>query len=111
MQNTFLTISKADSWYRKSLQHPLVHVEEATHLGATFDKRMSWKSHLANAGTKARKKLAVLCKLTVLCKFLWRARENILKYVYLDIMRIVLESDDKCKKQSTEARESPESDS
>ena len=105
MHNTFLTISKADSWYHKNLQHPLVHVEEATHLGTTFDKRMSWKPHLANAGTKARKKLAVLCK------FLWRARENILKYVYLDTIRPVLELDDKCKKQSTEARESPESDS
>ena len=85
-----------------------MHVEEATHLGATLYKGISWKPHLAYAETKARNKLAVLCKLVVLCKFLWRARENILKYVFLDTIRPVLESDGKCKKQTAEARQSPE---
>ena len=48
---------KADNRYCKNLQHSLVYVEDATYLGATFDKRMSWEQHLANVETKARKKL------------------------------------------------------
>ena len=45
---------------------------------------MASKSHVGNAETKARKKLAILRKLAVTN---WGAHEKILKYVYLGTIR------------------------
>ncbi|KAK7101783.1 hypothetical protein V1264_020112 [Littorina saxatilis] len=42
---------------------PLREDEEATYLGVTFDRRQTWKPHIAQAETKARRKLAILRKL------------------------------------------------
>jgi ribonuclease HI len=67
---------------------PLTEVEEATYLGVTFDKRLTWKPHIAHAETKARKKLAILRKLAGTN---WGANEEILKTVYLGTIRPHLE--------------------
>jgi hypothetical protein len=53
-----------------------------------FDKRLTWKAHLPNAETKARKKLAILRKLAGTN---WGAHEKILKTVYLGTVRPILE--------------------
>ena len=42
---------------------PLKEDEEATYLGITFDKRQTWKQHIAKAEAKVRRRLAILCKL------------------------------------------------
>ena len=53
--------------------------EEATYLGITFDKRQTWKQHIVKAEAKARRRLAILCKLAGTT---WGASEKMLKTVY-----------------------------
>jgi len=67
---------------------PLTEVEEATYLGVTFTKRLTWTPHITHAETKARKKLAILRKLT--CTN-WGANDEILKTVYQGTIRPHLE--------------------
>jgi len=67
---------------------PLKEDGEATYLGVTFDKRMTWKPHIAQAESKARRKLAILRKLAGTA---WGANENILKTVYQGTVRPHLE--------------------
>ena len=66
----------------------LAQVEEATYLGVTFDRRLTWKAHLAQAETKARKKLAILRKLAGTS---WGDHEKIFRTEYLGAIRPVLE--------------------
>ena len=59
-------------------------------LGSDFDKRMTWKSHLTNAETKAMQNLAILRNIAgTNCQ--WGAHEKILKSVYQSTIRPVLE--------------------
>ena len=43
--------------------HTLKEEDEATYLGVTFDKRLTWKPHTLRTEGKARKKLAIMRKL------------------------------------------------
>ena len=52
--------------------------------GVTFDRRHTWKPHICNAKTKARRKLALLRKLA---DTQWGAAEVILKNVYIGTIR------------------------
>ena len=67
---------------------PLKEDEEATYLGVTFDKRATWKPHVARAETKARRKLAIIRKLAGTT---WGANERVLKTVYQGSVRPHLE--------------------
>ena len=58
---------------------PLREDEEATYIGVTFDKRQTWKQHIAKVEAKARRRLAILRKLACTT---WGASEKILKTVY-----------------------------
>ena len=75
--------------YREILYYPFLPVISANgwNIGVTFDKRLTWKAHLPNAETKARKKLAILRKLAGTN---WGAHEKILKTVYLGTVRPIL---------------------
>ena len=67
---------------------PLREDDEATYLGVTFDRRQTWKTHIARAEAKARRKLAILRKLAGTT---WGASEKILKTVYQGTVRPHLE--------------------
>ena len=67
---------------------PLKEEEEATYLGITFDKRQTWKQHIAKAEAKARRRLAILLKLAGTT---WGSSEKILKTVYRGKVRPQLE--------------------
>ena len=67
---------------------PLRSDEEATYLGVTFDKKLTWKPHIQQAEAKARRKLAILRKLAGTD---WGAKTNILKQVYQGAVRPHLE--------------------
>ena len=67
---------------------PLKEDEEATYLGITFDKRQTWKQHIAKAEAKARRRLAILRKLAGTT---WGASEKIPKTVYQGTVRPHLE--------------------
>ena len=67
---------------------PLKEDEEATYLGVTFDKRQTWKQHIAKAEGKARRKMAILRKLAGTT---WGASEKVLKTVYQGTVRPHLE--------------------
>ena len=62
----------------------LQHIDSATYLGVTFDRRQTWKPHICNAETKARRKLALLRKLA---GTKWGAAEPVLKNVYIGTIR------------------------
>ena len=62
--------------------------EGATYLGITFDKRQTWKQHIAKVEAKARRRLAILRKLAGTT---WGASEKILKTVYQGTVRPHLE--------------------
>ncbi|XP_053376916.1 uncharacterized protein LOC128547772 [Mercenaria mercenaria] len=83
-----LSPTQTDAGYIRICDTPLAEVEEATYLGVTFDRRLTWKAHLTNAESKARKKLPILRKLAGTN---WGAHENILKTVYLVTIRLILE--------------------
>ena len=62
--------------------------EEATYLGITFDKRHTWKQHIAKAQAKARRRLGILRKLAgATCG----SSVKILKTVYQGTIRPHLE--------------------
>ena len=59
--------------------HTLKEEDQATYLGVTFNKRLTWKPHTLRIEVKARKKLATMRKLAGTT---WGAKEQILKTVY-----------------------------
>ena len=67
---------------------PLRNDSEPTYLGVTFDQRLTWKPQLAKAEGKARRKLAILRKLSGTT---WGANHKILKTVYQGSVRPHLE--------------------
>ena len=68
--------------------HTLKEEDQATYLGVTFDKRLTWKTHILRTEGQARKKLAMMRKLAGTT---WGANEQILKTVYEGSVRPVLE--------------------
>ena len=56
----------------------LKNEEEVTYLGVSFDKKQTWLPHIQKAEAKARKKLAILPKLSGTS---WGANHQILKHV------------------------------
>ena len=62
----------------------LQHTDSATHLGITFPKRHTWKTHISRAEAKARRKLALLRKLA---GTQWDAPETVLRNVYIGTIR------------------------
>ena len=68
--------------------HTLKEEDEATYLGVTFDKRLTWKTHTLHTEGKAREKLTNMRKLAGTT---WGANEQILKTVYEGSVRPVLE--------------------
>ena len=42
----------------------LQHTDSTTYLGVTFDKRQTWRYHINGAQAKAKRKLALLRKLS-----------------------------------------------
>ena len=67
---------------------PLKYEDKQTYLGVTFDRRMTWKQHIQNAETKARRKLNIMRKLAGTH---WGANEKILKTIYQGSVRPHLE--------------------
>ena len=66
----------------------LQHTDCATYLGIIFDKRQIWKTQISRAEAKARRKLALLRKLT---ETQWDAAETVLRNVYIGTVRPHLE--------------------
>ena len=62
--------------------------DQPTYLGITFDKRQTWKPHILAAETKAKRKLALMRKLT---GSTWGANEKTLRTVYEGSVRHQLE--------------------
>ena len=62
--------------------------KQPTYLGVTFDDRLTWKQHINKAATKARRKLAILRKLSGTT---WGASQKILKNIYQQGIRPHLE--------------------
>ena len=67
---------------------PLRYEDQQTYLGVTFDKRLTWKQHIQNAESKARRKLNIMRKLA---GTQWGANEKILRSVYQGSVRPHLE--------------------
>ena len=67
---------------------PLREDKQPTYLGVTFDDRMTWKHHISKAATKARRKMAILRKLSGTT---WGASGKILSKVYQQGIRPHLE--------------------
>ena len=67
---------------------PLREDKQPTYLGVTFDDRLTWKNHINKAATKARRKMAVLRKLSGTT---WGASGKILSKVYQQGIRPHLE--------------------
>ena len=62
--------------------------DEPNYLGLTYDKRQTWKPHLQAAETKAKRKIALMRKLT---GSTWGANQKTLKTVYQGSVRPHLE--------------------
>ena len=62
--------------------------EEVTYLGITFDKRQTWKQHIAKAEANPRRRLSILRKFAGTT---WVGSEEILKTVYQGTVRPHLE--------------------
>ena len=60
----------------------LQHIDSATYLGVTLDRRQTWKPHICNAET--RRKLALLRKLA---GTQWGVAKAVLKNVYIGTIR------------------------
>ena len=67
---------------------PLKEDEEVTYIGATFNKKQTWKPHLAKAEVKARRSQAIFRKLAGTS---WGASEKRLKTIYQGTVRPNLE--------------------
>ncbi|BFZ13185.1 hypothetical protein BsWGS_16224 [Bradybaena similaris] len=77
---TFFTLStKQKAGNIKINGIPLREDKQSTHLGVTFDDRLTWKEHINKATAKARRKLAILRKLSGTT---WGASGKILNSVY-----------------------------
>ena len=82
---TLFTLSTKVKPVKIMLNHTeLQHIDSATYLGITFDRRQTWKPHICNAETKARRKLALLRKPA---GTQWVAAEAVLKNVYIGTIR------------------------
>ena len=82
---TLFTLSTKVKPVKIMLNHTeLQHIDSATYLGVTFDRRKTWKPHICNAETKTRRKLALLRKLS---GTQWGAAEVVLKNVYIGTIR------------------------
>ena len=66
----------------------LQHTDSTTYLGVTFDKIQTWIQHIDGAQAKARRKLALLRKLS---GTQWGAAETVLKNAYIGAIRPHLE--------------------
>ena len=66
----------------------LQHIDSATYLGISFDKRQTWKTHISRAEAKASRNLALLRKLV---ETQWGYAETVLKNVYIGTIRPHLE--------------------
>lgn len=62
--------------------------KQPTYLGVTFDDKLTWRHHINKATTKARRKLAILRKLSGTT---WGASGNILRNIYQQGIRPHLE--------------------
>ena len=82
---TLFTLSTKVKPVKIMLNHAeLQHIDSATYLAVTFDRRQTWKPHLCNAEIKARRKLALPRKLA---GTQWGAAEAVLKNVYIGTIR------------------------
>ena len=88
LHNTIHLVTKKQARPITIGTHTLKEEDEATYLGVTFDKRLTWKTHTQRTEGKARKKLAIMRKLA---RTTWGANEQILKTVYEGSVRLVLE--------------------
>ena len=78
---TLVTLSTKVKPDKLILNHTeLKHIDNATYLGLTFDRRKTWTPHICNAETTARRKLALLRKIA---STQWGAAEAVLKNVYI----------------------------
>ena len=85
---------------------PLQEIDEQTYLGVTFDKRLTWKTQVEHAESKARKKLGMMRKLA---GTEWGATEKILKQVYQGTVRRIWCIHVSSQDTSQQFGESPES--
>ena len=85
---TLFTLTKQQAGKIKLGDYPLKEDDEPTYLGVTFDKRQTWKPHLQEAETRARRKLALMRKLA---GSTWGADERTLRTVYEGAVRPHLE--------------------
>ena len=66
----------------------LQHTDSATYLGIAFDQRHTWKTHISRAEANARRKLALLRKLT---GTQWVLQKKVLRNRYIRTIRPHLE--------------------
>ncbi|BFZ08560.1 hypothetical protein BsWGS_11599 [Bradybaena similaris] len=86
---TFFTLStKQKAGNIKINGVPLREDKQSTYLGVTFDDRLTWKEHINKATANARRKLAILRKLSGTT---WGASGKILNSVYQQSIRPHLE--------------------
>ena len=81
-------IPKAKSRHHHSWWDPAEGGRRSNIPSITFDKRQTWKQHIAKAEAKVRRRLAILGKLAGTT---WGASEKILKTVYQGTVRPHLE--------------------
>ena len=85
---TLFTLTKQQAGAITLGDSPLKEDDQPTYLGVTFDKRQTWKPHLQEAETRARRKLALMRKLA---GSTWGADEKTLRTVYEGTVRPHLE--------------------
>ena len=85
---TLFTLTKQQPGIITLGEYPLKEDDQPTYLGVTFDKKQTWKPHLQEAETRARRKLALMRKLA---GSTWGANEKTLKTVYEGTVRPHLE--------------------
>ena len=85
---TLFTLTKQQTGRIMLRDYPLREDDQPTYLGVTFDKKQTWKPHLQEAETRARRKLALMRKLA---GSTWGADEKTLKTVYEGTVRPHLE--------------------
>ena len=85
---TLFTLTKQQPGTITLGEYPLKEDDQPTYLGVTFDKKQTWKPHLQEAETRARRKLALMRKLA---GSTWGANEKTLKTVYEGTVRPHLE--------------------
>lgn len=86
---TLFSLSPKATPGRLTLGNTILKMEDQqTYLGVTYDKKMTWKHHISQAESKARRKLNIMRKLA---GTQWGANETILKSVYQGTVRPHLE--------------------